>query len=151
MGLLLGCVLRKFKNAKLSKTQLKIGWYVSTASLLLAFFGPAPMGDISYKYNVTQAAHYAALAPIAWCLFFGWVILSSQLGYHSKLRVYKQLNGKLIYFILDTFTRALEWRGFLVSTRISYALYLVQFPVYFFNVGLVKTSVQYGFPHTPVS
>lgn len=85
MGLLLGYVLRKFKDAKLSKIQLRVGWYVTTASLLCAFFGPAPMSDISYKYNVTHAAHYAGLAPIAWCMFFGWLILSTQLGYQSKL------------------------------------------------------------------
>lgn len=42
------------------------------------------MGDISYKFNPTHAAHYAAFAPIAWCMFFGWLILISQLGYHSK-------------------------------------------------------------------
>lgn len=40
MGMMLGYVLRKFKDMKLSNTQLKIGWYVSTTSLLLAFFGP---------------------------------------------------------------------------------------------------------------
>lgn len=42
------------------------------------------MGDISYKFNATHAAYYASLAPIAWCSFFGWLILTSQLGYHSK-------------------------------------------------------------------
>lgn len=40
MGMMLGYVLRKFKDLKLSKTHLKIGWYVSTVCLLLAFFGP---------------------------------------------------------------------------------------------------------------
>lgn len=105
MGILLGYVLKNFKDMKLNKTHLKIGWYVSTVSLLLAFFGPgeiinllklflkiifsisAPMGDINYEFNATHAAHYAAFAPIAWCLFFGWVILTSQLGYQSKFIV----------------------------------------------------------------
>ena len=84
MGIGLGYILRMFKDTKLSSSQLKIGWYLSIASLLLAFFGPAPMGDIDYKFNATHAAHYAAFAPIAWCLFFGWIILVSQLGYKSK-------------------------------------------------------------------
>lgn len=84
MGIILGYILRKFKDAKLSKMQIRVGWYVSTAALLMAFFGPAPMGDITYKFNATHAAHYAAFAPIAWCLFFGWMILTSQLGYKSK-------------------------------------------------------------------
>lgn len=84
MGIGLGYVLRMFKDMKLTQSQLKIGWYLSIVSLLLAFFGPAPMGDIDYKYDATQASHYAAFAPIAWCVFFGWIILVTQLGYKSK-------------------------------------------------------------------
>jgi len=85
MGIALGYVLRKCKDLQLSKIQLNLGWLISTLSLLLAFFGPAPMGDIDYKFNSIHAAHYAGLAPILWCFFFGWIILTSQLGYKSKL------------------------------------------------------------------
>lgn len=84
MGIGLGYILRMFGNAKLTSSQLKIGWYLSTASLMLAFFGPAPMGDIDYKFDATQAAHYAAFAPILWNIFFGWIIVVSQLGYKSE-------------------------------------------------------------------
>jgi hypothetical protein len=84
MGIGLGYILRKFNEIKFTQSQLKIGWYLSSASLLLAFFGPAPMSDIDYKYNATHAAHYAAFAPIAWCIFFGWIILVSQLGHTSE-------------------------------------------------------------------
>lgn len=83
MGIGLGYALRIFKDTKLTSRQLKFGWYFSIASVLLAFFGPAPMGDIDYKYNATPAAYYAAFAPIAWCVFFGWIILVSELGYKS--------------------------------------------------------------------
>jgi hypothetical protein len=91
MGIGLGYVLRMFKNMKLTQSQLKIGWYLSVASLMLAFFGPAPMGDIDYKYDATQASHYAAFAPIAWCIFFGWIILVTQLGYTSELTCFVEL------------------------------------------------------------
>lgn len=83
MGIVLGYTLRMFKDIKLTKSQLKVGWYCSTASLLLAFFGPAPMGDIDYEFNSIHAAHYAAFAPIAWCIFFGWIIFVAQLGHKS--------------------------------------------------------------------
>lgn len=86
MGIILGYFLRKFKDIKLSKRQIKIGWYVSTAAMLISFFGPAPMGDISYQFSATHAAHYAAFAPIGWCLFFAWMILTSHLGYKSVLK-----------------------------------------------------------------
>lgn len=84
MGIGLGYLLRMFKDTKLTEKQLKIGWYLSIASFLLAFFGPAPMGDINYKYNATHAACYASLAPVAWCFFFAWIIFVSHLGYKSK-------------------------------------------------------------------
>lgn len=87
MGIILGYVIRMCKDLKLTNSQLKIGWYLSTASVLLAFFGPAPMGDIDYKFNSTHAAHYAAFAPIGWCVFFGWIILVSQLGYRSEMKI----------------------------------------------------------------
>ena len=84
MGILLGYILRKYKDIKLTQTQLTMGWYISTGLLLSAFCAPAPMGTMGYKFNPTHAAHYAAFAPIGWCLFFAWIIFTSQLGYKSK-------------------------------------------------------------------
>lgn len=84
MGIGLGYALRMFRSVKLSASQLKIGWYLSVTSLLLAFFGPAPMGDIDYKYDAMEASNYAAFAPILWCIFFGWIILVAELGYTSE-------------------------------------------------------------------
>ncbi|XP_016953026.1 O-acyltransferase like protein [Drosophila biarmipes] len=117
MGILLGYVLRKYQNAKLSSLQLRLGWLVATVCVLASLLGPAPMGDINYVYNSTHAAIYAAFAPIAWCLFFSWIVFVSHNGYTNKL------------------TRLFAWRGFQVSTKLSYAIYLTQFPVFFFNVG----------------
>ncbi|KMZ09816.1 uncharacterized protein LOC6740135 [Drosophila simulans] len=117
MGILLGYVLRKYQNARLSSLQLRLGWLVATVCVLASLLGPAPMGDINYVYNSTHAAIYAAFAPIAWCLFFSWIVFVSHNGYTNKL------------------TKLFAWRGFQVSTKLSYAIYLTQFPVFFFNVG----------------
>ncbi|KAH8420160.1 hypothetical protein KR009_006411, partial [Drosophila setifemur] len=117
MGILLGYVLRKYQNAKLNRMQLRVGWAVATFCLLASLLGPAPMGDINYVYNSTHAAIYAAFAPIAWCLFFSWIVFVSHNGYTNKV------------------TKLFAWRGFQVSTKLSYAIYLTQFPVFFFNVG----------------
>ncbi|XP_059617038.1 nose resistant to fluoxetine protein 6 isoform X1 [Phlebotomus argentipes] len=133
MGVLLGYILRRYRDLKLTPTQLKIGWYSNTALMLVAFFGPAPMGRIGYVYNTTHAAHYAAFAPIAWCSFFAWIIFTSHLGYESLL------------------SRMLSWEGFLVTTRLSYAIYLTQFPVFFFNVGRTRTASRYDFVPATVS
>lgn len=146
MGIGLGYVLRMFKDIKLTQSQLKIGWYLSIASLLLAFFGPAPMGDIDYKYDAAQASQYAAFAPIVWCIFFGWIIFVSQLGYKSELIVDETLITCWWFVCLfaDTFIDLIEWKGFLFCTKISYSLYLTQFPVFFYNVGRVRTPITYG-------
>lgn len=85
IGIILGVVLRKFKDMKLSKRQLQVGWYVSLACFLMAFFGPSQMGHIDYKFSKFDSAFYAAFAPILWCIFFGWIILTSQMGYSSEL------------------------------------------------------------------
>lgn len=147
MGVFLGYLLRTKKDMKLSEVsqyknliyhscnkcfayfqrQLKIGWYINTILVLAAFFGPAPMGSIHYKYNPIHAAYYAALSPIAWCSFFGWIIFTSHLGYSSRI------------------SRFFSWRGFVFSTRISYAIYLTQFPVFFFNVGKQRNAEYYEF------
>lgn len=49
----------------------------------LAFFGPAFMGHVEYKYDATDAAWYAAFAPIAWCFSFAWVIYKSHFGHEG--------------------------------------------------------------------
>lgn len=38
----------------------------------------------------------------------------------------------------------LEWRGFLISTKLSYGVYLVQFAVFHFNIGKVRSSSHFG-------
>lgn len=84
MGILLGYALRKFQGAQLSRLQLRLGWLVATFCVLASLLGPAPMGDINYVYNSTHAAIYAAFAPIAWCLFFSWIVFVSHNGYKSE-------------------------------------------------------------------
>ncbi|KAM7348279.1 drop dead [Cochliomyia hominivorax] len=117
MGIFLGYGLRQFRGIRLSKSQLRLGWLVAIVCLVASLLGPAPMGDINYKYNPTHAAIYAAFAPIAWCIFFMWVVFVSHNGYKNRI------------------TRMFSWRGFQVSTKLSYAIYLTQFPIFFFNVG----------------
>ncbi|XP_058064194.1 nose resistant to fluoxetine protein 6 isoform X2 [Anopheles bellator] len=127
MGVILGYACSRYKTMKLSTQQLRTGWYVSSVSIALAFFGPAPMGSLHYVYNPLHAASYAAFSPIAWCLFFAWIVFSANLGYSNKL----------IEF--------LSWRGFRVTTRLSYAIYLTQFPIFFYNVGRTRVPQFFEF------
>ncbi|XP_044743936.1 O-acyltransferase like protein [Chrysoperla carnea] len=127
MGVLLGYYLRNMKNVILKPAVLNIGHATAVALFCAAFFGPAFMGDISYKYQPVHAAWYAAFSPIAWCLSFAWIIFTQHFGYYNFLNKF------------------FSWRGWIVTTRLSYALYLTQFPVFFYNVGSARSSDYYHF------
>lgn len=101
------------------------------------------MGDIDYIYNPADAAWYAAFAPIFWCLCFAWIIFTSHLQYKSNYRyiyLFIRIN-RCFSAILSNF---LSWRIFLITTRIAYTVYLTQFPVFFFNIGTIRTVEYFG-------
>ncbi|GLH00858.1 uncharacterized protein GBIM_07125 [Gryllus bimaculatus] len=52
---------------------------------------------------------------------------------------------RLLHWASRVIGRVLCWPGFQVTTRLSYALYLVQFPVFFYNVGSARTDITYSF------
>lgn len=45
---------------------------------------------------------------------------------------------------IDKFTRAMEWKGFLVFTKLSYGIYLTQFAVFHYNIGTARSSEQFN-------
>ncbi|KAK4880106.1 hypothetical protein RN001_008252 [Aquatica leii] len=127
MGMLLAYLLLEYKQIQFSKMQLRVGDALALFSFCVAFFGPSFMGSINYTYNPVDAAWYAAFAPIFWCFTFAWIIFTShikQAGIMGKI-----LSNKL----------------FLVTTRLSYAIYLTQFPIFFYNVGVTRTPENYNF------
>ncbi|XP_018325878.1 nose resistant to fluoxetine protein 6 [Agrilus planipennis] len=127
MGIFLGYMLHTCQGIKLNKFHLWIGHVVALLFFVISLAGPSFMGHFQYVYNPLDAAWYAAIVPIFWCLSFAWIIFTHQMGY-------KSLAGDV-----------LSWRGFLFTTRISYTVYLTQFPVFFFNVGVTRHSDYYGF------
>ncbi|XP_034950941.1 nose resistant to fluoxetine protein 6 isoform X2 [Chelonus insularis] len=129
IGIFMGYLLRRYpKGLQINKTVVKLGWILSSLAALGAFLGPAKMGSLDYVYNPIHAAMYNAFAPIGWCAIFAWMIFVC----HT--------NSTKAWLC-----RCFSWRGFLVSTRLSYAVYLTQFPVFFFNVGQTRTADNYDF------
>ncbi|XP_001603690.2 O-acyltransferase like protein [Nasonia vitripennis] len=129
LGVGVGYLLRKLpKNYKINDTLIRVGWFLSILMFMGAFFGPAGMGDIDYVYNPVHAATYNAFAPIGWCAVFIWVTFLAHTG---------NTDGWL--------SRFFAWKGFLITTRLSYAVYLTQFPVFFFNVGQTRSAEYIGF------
>ncbi|XP_031625380.1 nose resistant to fluoxetine protein 6-like [Contarinia nasturtii] len=126
-GIFVGYAMRMYKHVKLSKSQLIYGWSISILMLSIVLIGPAKMGNMNYKYNPYDAAFYAAFSPMSWCTIFAWIIFTTHIGYSSFI------------------SEILSCRLFLVTTRLAYAIYLTQFPIFFYNVGTTKHSGFYNF------
>lgn len=126
---------------------MQLGNTIAFCTLLIAFLGPAFMSNIDYKYNPIDAAWYAAYAPILWCCSFAWVIFTSHLGYKGWFffSFIKSSITNIINILLGTVSKILAWKGFILWTKISYTVYLTQFPIFFYNVGRIRNANYFGF------
>ncbi|KAB0797842.1 hypothetical protein PPYR_08835 [Photinus pyralis] len=127
LGVLLAFLQCNYQSVNLSKSQIRLGNTLSLLCLGVSFLGPSFMGSIDYVYNPTDAAWYAAFAPIFWCLAFAWIIFTA----HTKQTGFI---GKI-----------LSHKFFLITTRLSYSIYLTQFPIFFYNVGTTRNAEYYDF------
>ena len=109
------------------QSQYRIACHVLFIGNCLAFFSPAFMGSIDYVYNPTHAAWYAAISPILWSVGFSWFIFVTHTG-HSGF-----------------WESIFSWAPFSLWTKISYTVYLIQFPVFFYNLGVNRSTQHYGF------
>ncbi|GFG36025.1 hypothetical protein Cfor_12777, partial [Coptotermes formosanus] len=105
---------------------LTLGWTTAMICFYMSIVSPAYMASQHYVYNTRDAANFAAFTPISWCLFVAWIIFVSYISQGGLLN------------------RVLSWRGFLVTTRLSYALYLIQFPIFFYSVGKNRVIQTYN-------
>ncbi|KAK9739248.1 Nose resistant-to-fluoxetine protein, N-terminal domain [Popillia japonica] len=126
MGIILGYLLRQHKDVNFKQVQIHIGNFFAVLCFIGAFLAPSFMGHIDYAYNPVDAAWYAAYAPILWCLCFAWIIYITHIGY----------SGYMAPILRNPIPRF--W------SKISYTVYLTQFPIYFYNVGTTKHSDEFG-------
>ena len=152
IGIVLGYYLRKLKDFQLNKLQLALGWSICIGSHLAVNISGAAMTGMDYKYNATHAALFAAFAPILWCLNSAWIIFASHLGFTSNVNFHlmKFLDVKSESVSLDIITKTMQWKGFIVTSRFTYAFYLVQIPVLQLKIATTRITSQYGY-HSIVS
>ncbi|KAI8439951.1 hypothetical protein MSG28_001402 [Choristoneura fumiferana] len=105
---------------------LTLGWVASIALWGLVLWAGMDSGHIQYRYNVTFAAQYAALAPIAAAVAIAWAIYAIHNG-HSEF-----LNNFLCC------------RPLVLISRLSYALYLCQFIVFLTTAATVRTTSEFS-------
>ncbi|GLH06366.1 Nrf-6_4 protein, partial [Gryllus bimaculatus] len=80
---------------------------------------------LDFEYSAAEAAVYAGWSPVAWALALGWLIFACFTGYGGYLNTFLSIKPLVIF------------------SRISYAVYLTQFAVFFYNVGVTRTSEQF--------
>lgn len=127
LGVSLGYLLHKTdRNTHIPKMFVWAGWLLATYFAYLSAFSPSDLGLRDYRYNVKDASIYAAFSPIIWSLALSWLIWACFTGHGGLIN--ELLCCKcLVYF-----------------SRISYAVYLTQFAVFFYNVGSIRTSEQFS-------
>jgi hypothetical protein len=151
MGIILGYLLRKHVNIKLSNSQLILGWIVTTTLFILTLAASSMMSVYDYSFSSVDAGLFSSIAPIPFCLFFAWMIYTAHLGYKSRHFYYFLKFFFNLLLFSDAFTRFFEWRGFLISTKLSYGIYLVQFAVFHYNISKVRNSKHFGIIKSVVS
>ncbi|XP_046978716.1 nose resistant to fluoxetine protein 6 [Vanessa cardui] len=115
----------KKSHIKLSDNQARFVWALCFALAAYTIASPYQMGLEGYKYEHYPAAMFAAVTPILWGLFMcvaHWCICNDYTG-----------SGKAF----------VESRIFKFFNKIAYAVYLTQFPIFFYNVGIQRHSEYY--------
>ncbi|KAL3278414.1 hypothetical protein HHI36_013736 [Cryptolaemus montrouzieri] len=120
MGVYLAYILRNKSEITLSKTQLTILWTTFMSLGIGTWLGPVHMSHEEYEYKKLDSAFYGAVSPIFWGGAVAWTIYATEKGYGGF------------------FGAILSWDKFKYFTKIAYAVYLVQFPLFFYNVGKTK-------------
>ncbi|XP_075972637.1 drop dead [Anticarsia gemmatalis] len=114
-------------NFTLSTTQSRLLWLFSFGLAGITMVSPYRMGLEGYQYEHFPAALFAAFSPIMWGLFMcvsHWAICNDYAGIGTAF---------------------VESRVFKFFNKIAYSVYLTQFPIFFYNVG-VKRHAEYYSP-----
>lgn len=158
MGMFLGYILRRYKDHKPTPMQVRLGWTFGFMSFIMTLFVSTRMNFPDYKYNKFEAALYAAFAPAAWCTLSAWIIFISEKGSNSEF--FWRGNIESIVFhcdfssrvsLTDQIVQLFKMRVQRIFTKLAYAIYLTQFPVFFYNVGKVRNAEYFEFIKIMVS
>ncbi|KAL6435944.1 hypothetical protein ACFW04_005652 [Cataglyphis niger] len=125
-GVSLGVLLHYTgKNVKIHKVLVILGWSIAMLLGSWSLFSPWRQARRDYVYNVEEAAHYTVIGPVLWAAALCWSIFACFTEH-----------GGLINSFLSNY-----W--LVIFSRISYAMYLTQFAVFFYNIGVTRFSSEF--------
>ncbi|XP_026765152.2 nose resistant to fluoxetine protein 6-like [Galleria mellonella] len=116
---------KKF-NFTLSNNQVRLLWATCLSLAIYTIVSPYKMGLEGYQYDPDQAATFATYSPILWGIFMCIAHWAVSNNYASFL------------------TTILELRVFKFFNKIAYGVYLTQFPIFFYNVGVQRHAEYYS-------
>ncbi|KAL1492211.1 hypothetical protein ABEB36_012693 [Hypothenemus hampei] len=125
IGVVLAWYLQIHKKSPLSKKTIFYIWSIIYLIGFSTWLGPIGMSIQGYQYNNIEAALYSAIYPITWGCAIAWLIYAAESG------------------IGGIFAPLIQWRYFQLFTKIAYGVYLVQFPLFFYNVGITRHAAEY--------
>ncbi|KAJ8668278.1 hypothetical protein QAD02_009941 [Eretmocerus hayati] len=125
-GVCLGVLLHYIgRNAKIHKIFSWIGWSAALASGFWVIFSPWRAARRDYTYNVEDATHYAVISPVLTAFTLCWAIFACFTNSQGVIN------------------RLLSSYWMVVFSRLSYSIYLLQFIVFFYNVGSTRYSSEF--------
>lgn len=133
-----------------------LGWLVAMALGSWALLSPWHLARRDYVYDAEEATSYNVISPVLSALALCWLIFACYTN-HGGLAsfFFFSLNYDTFSFLSTSFlfagilNRFLSSYWLLVFSRISYAIYLTQFAVFFYNVGTTRYSSEFQL-HTSV-
>lgn len=101
------------------------------------------MGLETFKYDHLEQATYAAFCPLAWSVV-GIYFLYLAINGHGGMLINFNICESLFIMFTGWFGAIFSWNRWKYFTKIAYSFYLVQFPIFFYNVGKRKYVEQYS-------
>ncbi|XP_026326406.1 nose resistant to fluoxetine protein 6-like [Hyposmocoma kahamanoa] len=127
IGVAMAYLIRNKKcNFTLSFVQTRLLWISCFVLMMFTICYPYQMGLEGYKFEPGPAAAFAAFSPIMW-------------GIHMSVAHWAICNS----YLDNKGTSFVESRVFKFFNKIAYGVYLTQFPIFFYNVGIQRTAEHY--------
>ncbi|XP_026745777.1 nose resistant to fluoxetine protein 6 [Trichoplusia ni] len=127
IGVVMAYLLKSKKlNFSLTTTQSRLLWAFCFTLMGATIATPYQWGLEGYKYEHYPAAMFAAFSPILWGIFMcvsHWAIVNDYAGIGTSF---------------------VESRVFKFFNKIAYSVYLTQFPIFFYNVGVQRHADYYS-------
>ncbi|KYQ48477.1 Nose resistant to fluoxetine protein 6 [Trachymyrmex zeteki] len=113
------------KNVRIHRVLVILGWLIAITLGSWSLFSPWRQAKRDYVYDAEEATHYAVIGPVLWAAALCWSIFACFTGHGGSVN------------------RFLSSYSLMILSRISYAVYLTQFAVFFYNVGTTRFSTEF--------